>query len=200
MTVSVRSEKRPAMKALVRETVSNAILEAAEAVAAERGLEHTSTTAIAERAGVAVGTLYNYFPDRDALIAALFKLRRDQILPRLGLPPGAARAESVEQRLRAYVEQVLGVFEEHRAFCRIALVNDPVVARAKGRQSPVLPVMLDAVAEILRPIARDRSDDYARMLLGAMIGLVRLRLEQGRPLAVDADLVVDTFLHGITRA
>ncbi len=71
------------MRLRAREAASTVILEAAEEVASQRGLEATSTAAIAERAGVAVGTLYNYFPDRDALIAALFKYRRDELIPRI---------------------------------------------------------------------------------------------------------------------
>ena len=44
------------MKERQREAACEAILEAAEQVAAERGLENTSIAAIAERAGVATGS------------------------------------------------------------------------------------------------------------------------------------------------
>ena len=39
----------------------------------ERGLDYTTTNHIAERAGVSVGSLYQYFPDKDALIEALLE-------------------------------------------------------------------------------------------------------------------------------
>src|SRR6185369_9232614 len=79
--VSSGSDKRSPVRTKVREAVSEAILEAAEAVALENGLEASSAAAIAARAGVAVGTLYNYFPDRDGILSALFKSRRAEILP-----------------------------------------------------------------------------------------------------------------------
>ncbi len=48
-----------------------AIVEAAARILEERGHEAFSTNAVAERAGVSVGSLYQYFPRKDALIGAL---------------------------------------------------------------------------------------------------------------------------------
>jgi len=47
------------------------LLEAAGAEMAEVGYEATTMTAIAERAGASIGTLYQYFPDKDAVAVAL---------------------------------------------------------------------------------------------------------------------------------
>lgn len=55
------------MKQRAREAAGIALLEAAEHVAAERGIDQTSIAAIAERAQVAVGTLYNYL-DRKSVV------------------------------------------------------------------------------------------------------------------------------------
>lgn len=50
---------------------SDALLNAAAALFVEKGLGSTSIDDIAERAGVAKGTFYHYFPDRTAMLAAL---------------------------------------------------------------------------------------------------------------------------------
>jgi AcrR family transcriptional regulator len=47
------------------------ILDAAEALIAEFGVEGTSTNAIAERAKTSMGSLYHFFPSKEALIEAL---------------------------------------------------------------------------------------------------------------------------------
>lgn len=47
------------------------IVEAAAQVLEGRGLEGFNTNAVAERAGVSIGSLYQYFPSKDALTVAL---------------------------------------------------------------------------------------------------------------------------------
>lgn len=49
------------------------LIDATARVIAQRGLDGTTTPAIAEAAGVSVGSLYQYFDDKDALIAALLE-------------------------------------------------------------------------------------------------------------------------------
>jgi AcrR family transcriptional regulator len=47
------------------------VLEAADRLLAEEGVEALTTTRVAAAAGVSVGTLYQYLPDRDAITEAL---------------------------------------------------------------------------------------------------------------------------------
>jgi len=47
------------------------ILDAAESVVADMGVDAASTNAIAERAGASVGSLYHFFPSKEAIIEAL---------------------------------------------------------------------------------------------------------------------------------
>lgn len=55
-----------------------ALIEAAGQVISERGLEHLTTVQVAERARVSVGSLYQYFANKDALLAALLdRLNRE---------------------------------------------------------------------------------------------------------------------------
>ena len=54
------------------------LIEAAGQVIAERGLEHFTTVQVAARARVSVGSLYQYFANKDALLAALLdRLNRE---------------------------------------------------------------------------------------------------------------------------
>jgi len=47
------------------------ILQAAAQVLEARGEDELTTKRVAKRAGVSIGTLYQYFPNRDALLVAL---------------------------------------------------------------------------------------------------------------------------------
>ncbi len=50
-----------------------AILQATAQLLIQHGYRKTSTNRIAQRAGVSVGSLYQYFPNRDAIVVALFE-------------------------------------------------------------------------------------------------------------------------------
>ncbi len=56
-----------------------AILEATARILAERGYEKTNTNHIAERAGVSVGSLYQYFPNKESLIMALMEQHCNEV-------------------------------------------------------------------------------------------------------------------------
>lgn len=69
MSAPARVRRAPA-QARSRRTVRK-ILEAAEQIVGAAGVEAATTRAIAERAGVAVPSLYRFFADRDAILDAM---------------------------------------------------------------------------------------------------------------------------------
>lgn len=79
MNPDSRTRIRPQrLKERLREVTSDAILTATQDVVLAEGLE-APMEHIAARAGVAVGTLYNHFKDRKALVAALLDRHREQL-------------------------------------------------------------------------------------------------------------------------
>jgi AcrR family transcriptional regulator len=107
--------QRPRLKDRLRRALLESILTAAEQTLSD-GLRAVRMNDIAERAGVAVGTLYNHFADRDALLGALIAWRCNEILARVdqildteGLP--------FPERLRLIFEAALSFVVEHRPFC-----------------------------------------------------------------------------------
>jgi len=72
-TIKARSSPRKTpVQARSTATVA-AICEATIQVLLQVGLERLTTTRVADRAGVSVGTLYQYFPDKNALLAAVLE-------------------------------------------------------------------------------------------------------------------------------
>lgn len=51
-------------------TSKEAILQVCRKITAERGLTALSMRSVAAELGIGLGTLYNYFPDKDALLLA----------------------------------------------------------------------------------------------------------------------------------
>jgi AcrR family transcriptional regulator len=70
MKKSVDLQRRRPQQARARATVDS-ILEAAIQVLERSGVDGLNTNSVAERAGVSIGTLYQYFPDKDAILVAM---------------------------------------------------------------------------------------------------------------------------------
>jgi AcrR family transcriptional regulator len=75
----LRARRDPAQERS-RQTV-DAIVEAAVRLLVEHGRLGVTTNAVAERAGVSIGSLYQYFPNKEAIFAALQERHRDQVMP-----------------------------------------------------------------------------------------------------------------------
>ena len=108
---SYEPRKRP-RQARARATF-DAILEAAAQVLARSGYAATTTNAIAERAGVSIGSVYEYFPGKDAIFACL-KERLDErtydaVIDRTqdvkGPTPAAFLRGVLQARIEAALEQ-----------------------------------------------------------------------------------------------
>ncbi len=82
-----------------------AILQAAAELFAQFGYARTTTNKIAERAGVSVGSLYQYFPNKDCLLASLQARHQDDV----GKVVGAAleRLADPETRIEIALRQLL---------------------------------------------------------------------------------------------
>ena len=121
MSTRPRKSPRPARS---RATV-DALLVATTRVLAEHGYEKTSTNRIAKVAGVSVGSLYQYFPNKDAIIGALVELhveRLHQVFA--GTLAGVADAP-LEVAARALVDAVIAIHRANPALNRVVLEQVP---------------------------------------------------------------------------
>lgn len=103
--------------------VRDHILDAAHRVIARDGLAAASTRAIAEEAGLGVGTLYNYFDDRLQLLAGAI-LRRTEVLSRpLSHLPSMAGSGEVASNLRISAERIEEVLDDLVPLVAAAFAN-----------------------------------------------------------------------------
>jgi len=77
-----RPRKQP-RQARAQHTV-NAIIEASARILEEQGHGGFTTNAVAELAGASIGTLYQYFPDKDALLGALIARETSRLVEEVG--------------------------------------------------------------------------------------------------------------------
>jgi AcrR family transcriptional regulator len=101
MAKNANPRKRPS-QARAKATVE-AILTAAAQVLIAQGYEGATTARIAERAGVSIGSLYQYFPNKEALVAALIEHHAEEIVAVLEQALGDPEPASLEAGIRAFM-------------------------------------------------------------------------------------------------
>jgi AcrR family transcriptional regulator len=162
--------------------VASAIAVAAEEVFAEQGLHSAHVGDIARRAGVAVGTLYNYYEDRDALLAALLRERGDELVATFDSSFASAEGDSLETLLRGFVEAYFSFFVAHRPFFKILLEGELTQLQSTYPRSAAIPAECHQtirlrLEELFRRavdvgiLRADRADLYPWLLLGMMRGV-----------------------------
>jgi AcrR family transcriptional regulator len=120
-----RSQRAEAAKAQRRED----LLAAARRVFAARGFRGTTIADIAEEAGIALGTIYLYFPSKEEVFAALTQQLGDLIT---GAMSDSLGVTTLEEVVRLAVSNVFRVCEENRDLVRLVVLNtDPESAAAQ---------------------------------------------------------------------
>ncbi|MGW2310650.1 TetR/AcrR family transcriptional regulator [Actinomadura luteofluorescens] len=107
-----------------RRTVER-ILEAATRVLSERGYDGASTNRIAKAAGVGNGSLYQYFPNKDAIVIAVLDRFADRLADRLGEEIEATMRLPWQEAGRALLDVQIRLFEENADLLRIVVEQVP---------------------------------------------------------------------------
>jgi AcrR family transcriptional regulator len=111
------------------------ILEATMRLLETGGVEHLTTNAVAATAGVSIGTLYQYFPDKRAILDALADREVAAMSARVMAAMADASIATPRQRIAAVVGAVAESYgRRHRAH-RLVMTHS---LRGTGRLSPLL--------------------------------------------------------------
>lgn len=105
------------------------ILEAAVQLLESEGMAGLTTNAVAARAGVSIGTLYQYFADKHALLDALvgreLGAMADKVVHSLQDAPATVPGERIRKVVRAVVGAYGGRGNAHRQLMLHALTHSP---------------------------------------------------------------------------
>jgi AcrR family transcriptional regulator len=167
-----------------RSTASvDAILEATVQVLLDLGKERLTTTRVASRAGVSVGTLYQYFPNKSALLQAALKRHMDGVTEAVERVCREQRGNSLESMATALVDAFLRAkMSDGKTSVALYAVSSDVdgarIVREIGlRSNRAIIAMLATARESL---TKD-PQLVASMLQGAMAGISRRLLESDAP-------------------
>lgn len=170
------SERRSPRQARARATIA-AILEAAARILEERGLDGFTTNHVAERAGVGIATLYQYFPDKEAIVLAIAEQERDRLTASLGQILARAPEAGREATVRAIVRMMVQAFEGRRR------ARKAIVETLMRRHGGAMAGWIARVVPALMPgMAGDAGPTRSFVVSRAITGVVRSAVLEESPL------------------
>jgi AcrR family transcriptional regulator len=189
---TVAADLKPRKSAVQERSVVTieALHVAAIQVLTREGLSRCTTTRIAERAGTSVGSLYQYYPNRDALLAAVLERHLDGVAGTVDRACREHHGKPVHEMVSAVVTVFLAAKlcnpEQSKALYAVAgeRGGSELAARASDR-------MVAAIAGMLASAPDAYFDDptvTAAISLSSLVGPVRAVLEGHAPPAFEACL------------
>src|SRR6266571_1360379 len=177
-TLTALEPRKTPVQARAAVTVE-AICEATIQVLLSHGAERLTTTCVSDRAGVSVGTLYQYYPNKRSLLYAVMEAHLDRVATAVE----AACGQSCHKPLAEMINRVVEVFVDvkmDRSDISVALyqvaadVGGPALVKRVGqRMRKALEAMLQTAPDKESPPDKLAID----MMLAAMSGVMRSMLE-----------------------
>src|SRR5262245_14584247 len=97
------------------------ILEVAQEQFARQGFDATTTRDIAAAARIAAGTLFNYFPTKEALVECLVSEAYASLAEKFASPMEQGEPRTLEEDLFAHVAAILRKLNPYRKYLRVVL-------------------------------------------------------------------------------
>ncbi|UCE86254.1 MAG: TetR/AcrR family transcriptional regulator [Deltaproteobacteria bacterium] len=193
---------------LLKQFRRNEILDAARDVIGHQGVTEISMERIAQQAGVAKGTLYLYFENKDALLESALEYTYQEFMERCR--SAADAATGCAAKIRAIASSIVASNAEQRAFGqalqeRPELGPEGVSAFSERLREQIMP-FVEFVAEIFQ--AGVRAGEFraidgmraARLFLSLMRGLAFQQIRDPQPPDANQELdaLLDIFFHGVS--
>lgn len=165
------------------------ILAAAARVLEQHGLEGFNTNHIAEVAGISIGSLYQYFPNKHAVIAALIEHAQASLIQAIDLALAEAQGQPLAEGLRRLIRAAIAYqfdsprlalvldYEEQRLPLGETLATSAQLVRAQIRdflqahRSAIAAGDLDLAADDLLALVRALIDAASRRPQPDLAGL-----------------------------
>ncbi len=166
------------------------LFEAAARILASDGEAGFTTNRIAERAGFSIGTLYQYFPSKEAIVVAMVRRQRERVMRELdAVLDRAARGEiSAEEALRTYLRQLIDAFgrgqQAQRILARLGWQLDAPALIVQAMDDGAERIR-DALLRLGDPSLPVPDDATLYVLSRAVMGAVRSAAVEEHPMLDD---------------
>jgi len=172
----------------------------------EDGVEGASLQSIAKRAGVAVGTIYNYFSDRQELFRELFSKRRSEMLTAIDEGMRESDREPFRAQLERFAHVLLSYYDGRREFMRVVFASEPLrlqmMCDKAGRMRPYAQELNARAERVMRVGVREgvvRDEDvvlFTSVFTSILKGVLVTALDEDSKLSDIAPRAVRIFCQG----
>lgn len=180
-----------------------AILTAAQKIFTRHGFGQTRVEDIAQEAGVGKGTLYEYFPSKQAIFEQAVEAGiRDYLA---AITKETEKPGTIKEKLQRIATIHLGFVAEHRSLATVIMSNPGILLPHREKLLDIVREAEETIASViqegvdsgaLRPINPHLA---AQVFVGILstVGGVRLLERQGWTIEGTASALIDIVLHGI---
>lgn len=156
------------------------ILEAAEQIIREQGLEHLSIAGVAKKVKLAVGTIYLYFPKKEDIIAHLTIKSREILLEKF--KASTAQSENALEQIRLLLGAYFKFYKEHLFYHELvsfyesnAGLEEPEELLQASRDITNFVVEILTKGQAERHIRTDLdAHEFSFLLWGTVVGVIQL--------------------------
>jgi len=160
-----------------QETVS-VILEASARILESDGLQGFNTNAIAARAGVSIGSIYQYFPNKDAIVFALISGFEEALHDAVLKAAQAGRGQPLKQRLRLLVRALVTVHYRRSLLNRVLEAEEERLGSG-AEDSAFHAIVLQLLREHKSEVAMTVSGTTEQIVIAILRAVLDLGLASG---------------------
>jgi AcrR family transcriptional regulator len=158
----------------------DAIIQATARVLVEDGYDRASTNRIAQAAGVSIGSLYQYFPSKEALVAALVEAHLDRMMEamtrKLQDETPADLRRSAELLVNALIAAYRVDSKLHHVLCQeVPKIGD--LRRIYGFEQALSDVIRTHLQSLRHQIRHHSIDRAVFLLINAVPSVIRAAIE-----------------------
>src|SRR5689334_15453973 len=172
------------------------ILDAGQEMLIAHGYDGASTNRIATAAGISPGSLYQYFPNKDAIAAAVIDRYSDELSARVAARVSERLSQPAPDYVRESIAALLDALDVHPEFLRAVMEQTPRLGSSskliafEQRIGDLTKAYLTINQKQIRPVA---SNDTAAWMLVRMVENLCVRYILDQP-----PIVRDEFIDELT--
>jgi AcrR family transcriptional regulator len=186
------SYKKVPRQARAKVTVQ-AIIQASAQVLEEEGYAALTTNGVAERAGVSIGSVYEYFPGKEAIVAAVATQMVEGMLEKMHAALQEAEKMQLDHAMHSWIYNLYNIARERHELLKVLLFQVPFIHKVPavaGMRTELFRVALMG-ANKTREYHLINPSPESLYLITTMTGSTLLQLAMMPPPGLEVNRILD---------